>query len=302
MLPTLLFFLSMWACVDEQPASNNVGDPDYNFRYDVDRPDREIELPDELEEISGLSMSPMGEHILGVQDEEGIVFYIDPENGKIRREIEFWKDGDYEGIEAVGEAVFVVKSSGTLYQIRRIGQPDQRVDKFNYFLDSDYDVEGLGWDSLENRLLIACKAKAGEGEEYRMKKAIYSFNLETLVIEEQPAFLISLQDVHDYLSTSPAIRRLEKLWEFFQPNESEFTFAPSALAVHPFTGEIYIASNAGKLILILGRDGKIRHIEKLDKDIHPQPEGLCFDRKGNLYIANEGKGTDPRIFIYNYRL
>ena len=134
-----------------------------------------------------------------------------------------------------------------------------------------------------------------------MKKAVYALDLNTFTLLETPVYLISLSDVQDYLDTSPAIRKLEKLMDFFQPGESDFSFSPSGIAIHPVTGHLYIPSSVGKLLLILSPQGRVLHIEKLSKEVHAQPEGICFAADGALYISNEGKGGKGNIHRFSYR-
>ena len=55
------------------------------------------------------------------------------------------------------------------------------------------------------------------------------------------------------------------------------------------------------MMMVLSANGDLIHVEKLKKSIHPQPEGLCFDAVGNMYIANEGKDDSARIYKYNYQ-
>jgi len=38
----------------------------------------------------------------------------------------------------------------------------------------------------------------------------------------------------------------------------------------------------------------------MDKVIHRQPEGMFFDKNGNLFISNEGKGGIPKIYMFKY--
>ncbi len=272
----------------------------YTFPFDIKEPSASWALPNFLEEISALSWDNRKKMLVTLQDESGNLFFL--EDGKVREELEFWKDGDYEGVEVVGDDIIAMKSSGTLYYIKNAGKKDQSVEKYNDFLTQDHDVEGLGYDAANNRLLLACKGKAGDGSEFRLKKAIYAFDLEKMALLEDPAYIISFEDVHDYLEISPSIRKWEKLMEFFQPNETNFTFSPSAIAVSPDGSELYVLSTAGKYILILDKlSGKIKHIEKLPKKMHPQPEGICFDDLGNLYISNEGKGGTPMLYRYTPR-
>jgi hypothetical protein len=149
-------------------------------------------------------------------------------------------------------------------------------------------------------LLLACKANAGEDDELELTKAIYAFDLQRFELLPVPRYCIKLEQVNDYLNTDPLIRKLEKLNEFFAPGESEFGFSPSALAIHPKNRDIYILSSVGKILMIISQEGHVKHIEKLKKSIHEQPEGICFDAAGNLYISNEGKGGKGTVCRFNY--
>lgn len=299
-IPLFWALSSMVAC-DSSSAPPDKVFPPYDFFYDLTEPDATFEMPSSLTEISGLGITSDGKYLLGVQDEKGSVFLIDRKTGKVEKEINFWKDGDYEGIEAVGEMIWVVKSSGTLYQVYYDGRENSESEKFNQSLGQKNDVEGLAYQAANNRLLLACKARAGDGEEYTFKKGIYAFNLETMEMDSTPVYLISLEDVQAYLKKSPNIRKLEKLMDYFSLDKSEFVFSPSALAVHPLTGEIYILSSVGKLLLILSPQNEILHIEKLKKEVHSQPEGIAFDDEGTMYIANEGDGGRGVIHRFRYR-
>ncbi|MCB0551422.1 MAG: SdiA-regulated domain-containing protein [Phaeodactylibacter sp.] len=271
----------------------------YHFAYNLKEPDQTFKMPKDLEEISGLGISEDGDALVAVQDEDGRLFFINRYSGQVFMEAEFWKDGDYEGVEMVGGTAYVVKSSGTLYEVKKPGTPEQEVEKYNFFLDEDNDVEGLAYDRANNRLLLACKAKAGQEKTFKHKKGIYAFDLTTKTLGEAPVYFVSLDSVNSYLAKDPAIRKLEKVVEFF--SEEDFDFSPSAIAIHPITGNIFLTSSVGKLLLVLSPNGQIMHIEKLSKKVHPQPEGLCFDPAGTLYISNEGKGEDGLIYRFNYK-
>lgn len=303
-MAALLFLLiSLAACggssADDSPQSITIAEG-YHFPYNLQTPEQRMEMPDDLKEISGLGISEDGEHLLAIQDEDGIVFVINRYTGEVDRQYEFWKDGDYEGIEVVGETVYVVKSTGTVYEIKQGGEAGQSVEKYNLFLDEENNVEGLAYDRLNGRLLLACKARAGHEKTYKRKKGIYAFGLETKKLSEEPVYFVSLDSVDHYLATGPDIRKLEKIVEFFDP-DADFSFSPSAIAIHPITGHIYVTSSVGKMLIVLDPDGRILHIEKLSKKLYPQPEGICFDPLGTLYISNEGKDGPGTILRFNYR-
>jgi len=267
--------------------------------YDLHHPDWRLELPHVLDEVSGLTIDSAGRQLIAVQDEVGQLFWIDLEQEGVSRQLPFWKEGDYEGVEKVGNRIYVVKSTGTLYEIELRDSVAVTV-KYNGFLNSGNDVEGLGYDPVAHQLLLACKASAGVDQAQNPVKAIYAFDLWEKKLLESPRYCIGLQQVNDYLQTHPLLRQLEQLEAFFSPGESTFGFSPSALAVQPQTGHLYILSSVGKILMVIDQSGRILHIEKLKKKVHPQPEGICFDPVGNLYIANEGKKGRGTIQRFNF--
>jgi uncharacterized protein YjiK len=298
-----LLFLSLFSCNDPAPDAEPTGITvleGYSFPYKLGKPDQTFEMPDELDEISGLGLSDDGNTLAAVQDEDGEIFLVNRYTGEVQAEIDFWKDGDYEGIEFVGDNIYVVKSSGTIYEVLRPGGEQQVTNKYNYFLDGDNDVEGLAYDAAHHRLLLACKGSPAHDKAYPGRKGVYAFDLEEKMLQEEPVYFVALDSVRHYLGQSPAIWKLEKLMEFFNPDE-EFGFSPSAISIHPLSGYLYMTSSVGKMLLVMQPDGQIVHIEKLNKRVHVQPEGLCFDQKGNLFLSNEGKGTDPVIYRFNYK-
>ena len=74
-------------------------------------------------------------------------------------------------------------------------------------------------------------------------------------------------------------------------------FRPSALAKDPKTSEWYVIASINKILL--GLDAEWNDIEaiKLDKKVFPQPEGMVFDRDGDLLISNEGGKTGAGTIV-----
>jgi len=272
-----------------------------SFPYDLDQPNITFELPESLKEASGLGMTAGGEQIAVINDEEGIIFLLDKMTGEIVKQIQFWGEGDYEGIEIVGDDAWVIKSSGTLYQVKNYLSEDRQTLKYQSFLNKENDVEGLGFDPHRNSLLIGCKGKGPEGPDYKLKKAVYEFRLSDMMVMNDPVYLLTMPDIQEFLAHLGEGDHQESFQEIFSEEADEMKFSPSGIAVHPFTGDIYVTSSKGKMLLVLNREGRILHLEKLKKSIHAQPEGICFDSEGTLYIANEGKNTKARIYKFLYR-
>lgn len=268
----------------------------YQFPFDLSHADESQKLPKKLTEISGLTIAESGA-LYAVQDENGSVFKI---HGEDIDEIPFRKDGDYEGIEIVGEYVYVIKSSGTVYRISNLGTDDQIREDFNDFLSDEHDVEGLCYHKESNSLLLACKGTGLEEKDAKTgTRAIYQFDLESNKILEQPLFEISIDEIKVKIKEY-AQEESEAFQQLMEDKGNKLTFAPSAIAIHPITQNYYITSSKGKLLAVFNRKMELLHIEKLDKSIHQQPEGLTFDKDGNLYVSNEGKDKEGIIYKFNY--
>ena len=266
--------------------------------FDLDHPILVTELAEELAEISGLTLaSDDTDELLAVQDEMGKVYRLNAESGTVLWSTDFWKAGDYEGIEAVGEDIWVTKNTGTLYQIQRIGAPDQHVNKFNTALTGDNDVEGLAYDPTNHLLLLACKDDVRDDGNDKDGRYIFAFDLKTNTLGKEPRYAVTKEDVNRFLRSCPDTDPYKKLRKFF--GDKDFKLSPSALAVDPRSGHLYMASSRGNVLLILDGTGKLIHLHRFNKEYLPQAEGLTFGSDGTLYISTEARG-DRGGRIYHF--
>lgn len=237
------------------------------------------ELPEILMEISGIAYME-NNTIACVQDEDGIIFIYDLKSSKIIKEIEFAGPGDYEAITLVGTTAYVLKSDGTLYEIMDFEDEKSDTREYTSKLNSQYDFEGLGFDEKNNQLLLSIKDKSEN--DYN---PIFSFDLETKKISEEPEYKINFKDsVFDILNQKVSRKMLR----------------PSEITLHPDSGEFYILEGVDPKLLILNTGGEPERIYKLNKEEFPQAEGLTFGRKGELYISNEGNGAAPNILRISF--
>ncbi|MEL6358144.1 MAG: SdiA-regulated domain-containing protein, partial [Bacteroidota bacterium] len=103
------------------------------------------------------------------------------------------------------------------------------------------------------------------------------------------------------LAQCPKSRKHDKIVSFIY-DQGGYALGPSAIAIHPKSGQLFVTSSAGRLIVILSQQGEIHHIRRLDKDFFPQPEGLAFAPDGTLYISTEAKhGAPARIYQVAYQ-
>lgn len=241
--------------------------------YHLNKPSEVWELPNELQEISGISILNFPK-ILCINDEEGKMFSYNLDTKTIEKSYKFGKNGDYEDITVKDNTAYVLKSNGTIFQIDNLEKP-QKAEIYNTFLKQKNNTEGLFFDKENNRLLIACKNSIETGTE--TKNVIYAFNLKTNTMHTGPAYSISISDF-----------------------KYKHKFAPSALAIHPKTKTLFVISSVGKLMIEIGLDGKILHEYSLNYPLFTQPEGLFFTENGDLYISNEGKNHKANILKFNY--
>lgn len=248
-----------------------------SFSYDLDEPDDKIELDDEYEEISGMDYEDR--KIYFVIDEKQEVYAYNLITNRVEV---IWKSnelGDYEGIALTDSFICLILSNGGLSLTSR-AEALGIIVLDNPFSDKN-NIEGLCYDKEKNRLLIACKGKPLKDLEQN-HKGIYSFDLDKNELVDKAVYDISDKDV------------------FGDKQKKKDNFGPSGIAVHPITGEIYIIAHVGKVIFALNREGKVVRSKRLNPEIFKQPEGICFNEKGDMYISNEGNGGKANILKFNY--
>ncbi|MCO6486832.1 MAG: SdiA-regulated domain-containing protein [Phaeodactylibacter sp.] len=266
----------------------------YLFRYELREAGSALKLSRELREVSALGLSADGAHLLAVNDEQGKVFFLDKQRGRILEELPFGPPGDYEGVEMVNHNIYIARSDGVIYEVEYSGKPNPVAKPHHTALNAEYDVEGLAYDPVNRRLLLACKGIAGQGPEFEDKRAVYAFSLDSMRLSDAPVYLLS-EDM-------PVAE--EAIWEAWWPDVLAGQFAPSGIAVHPITGHIYILSSRGKAraVLVMSAAGELLCIRELDKNPFNQPEGICFEPDGTMYISTEAKGKRGSGRVFRFRM
>jgi len=267
--------------------------------YDLENPDDRYTLPSYLEEISGLSYYGKNK-IACIQDEKANIYILNLEQEKIIDKYDFGTDADYEDIAVVDKTAYILRNNGHIYRIKDFDKKDRKIKTYNTPLKEKNDTEGIAYDPLSNSLLIACKGSPSIDKEnpYEGYKAIYKFDLEEEELNAVPHFLIDLERLDSYLDKNVFSRFSLKVAKSLHLIESESSFEPSGLAIHPIYGDIYIISSVGKLLIVLNRYGKVLNVEELDPKLLRQPEGICFSPDGTMYISSEGQGGKGYILKF----
>lgn len=295
----------MFALAVLLPLMSFCQSPDIPFMkglYDMGSPDHRYTMPASLEEISGISWTGKGT-LACIQDENGIVFCYDLEKEKVVSEVKFGKDGDYEDISIMKNTAYVLKSNGHIYRVKNFKKNEIKVKRYKTLLSNKNDAEGMVYDSSQNRLLIACKGSPSIEKENPHKgyRAVYSFDLETNQLLEEPVYLIDLRKIDSYKDQGNFTQFSSKLSKILGISDPYGNFRPSGIAIHPLTDEIYMISSVGKLLVRLDRDGYILGVHSLDPNLFRQPEGICFSPEGELYISNEGRGGKGYVLKFKPR-
>jgi uncharacterized protein YjiK len=266
--------------------------------YDLSSPDIVFKLPDILLEISGITY--IDQNTVGcIQDEDGILFMYNISNEKITNQKSFHKKGDYEGIARVDKTIYVLRSDGTLFEIRDFESSGSVVTSYKTGIPAK-DNEGLCYDQKNNRLLIGCKSRAMEGEKYKNKRQVYSFSLKTKTLSIIPLLTFDVKVIGEFgLKNNLDIPVKEK--KDGKVKEADIRFETSDIAIHPLTGKLYLLSSSDKLLFVFNMNGTIENIEKLKNQLFPQPEGITFLPNGDMLISNEGQDKKGTILRFNYK-
>lgn len=254
--------------------------------YDLSHPQKKWTLPDDLLEISGISwIDPT--HLLVIEDMHPNLYLLRlGDMVSIEKKVPFAKSSkdkfDVEDVTLVGNTAYALWSHGKIYKITD-WQNKPRVEETKTFLKKANNTEGLCYDPVLHNLLIACKNDADVEDEKKSTRSVYEFDITTDSLKEDPFLLIFKKDFEKVIG--------EKL-EFF----------PSAIAVHPVTKDIYILSTKdNKCIAQYSHDGQLKSVQFFDKEMLPQPEGLCFARDGAMFLSTEGRHGEPAsIYRFNY--
>lgn len=255
---------------------SNVGD---SFRYDLQHPKHTWKLPEQLAEVSGNTWID-NNHLILIEDINPLLYLVNINGDKLTLEktISFKKDKDdkfdIEDVTIVNDVVYALWSHGTLFKISG-WKNTPTVEKIKTFLKKENNTEGLAYDPVTKKLLVACKDDAGVSGEKKSTRAVYTFDMQSEELNEKPFLLIHKKD-------------------FEKVADEKLEFNPSAIAVHPVTHDIYLLSTKeNKCMAVYTHDGKLKTFQDIDKDVMPQPEGICFSPDGALFISSEGKKGDP---------
>jgi len=248
------------------------------FPYDLSTPTKSYSLPNKYREISGISPLASNNSLAFVQDEAVQIYNFDLISETISEYVKH-EDGDSEDIAVAGNTAYLLKAGKhpAIYEFTNYTRKNAYREYYELGLRKDQDPEGLCHDVKRNRLLIACK---GSSKKKDRTRSVYAFDLQSKQMDHSPILSI---DSRDFL------------------NDSEETFNPSGIAIHPRSNDLYIIGSKGvKMIVCYGLNGNFKGAWMLDENQLIQPEGIAFMQSGELVISSEGReGKKAAILIFS---
>jgi uncharacterized protein YjiK len=239
---------------------------------------KKIVLPAAMDEISGITFSPLGSEMLAINDEEGKLFFLDPATGKINNSIKFGKKNDYEDLVLADSAVWILISNGNLVKCSNWNTGNMMAQEYSFPFNKGYEFETAYTDSLGEYITLICKLCAGK---QKGPSQVFRFNTQTLQYDSGSNASIDYSEIKSF--------------------GKKTTFRPSAAAINPADGNLYVISSLDKMIFAATPDGKMLNGFRIDPDIFKQPEGICFKPDGTLYISNEAAGGNANLLAFEYR-
>lgn len=257
------------------PAGYNLGQP------------KKFVLGEPLHEISGICfLRGNPDTVYAIEDEKGRLYHFHLGDSRYPS-FKFGGHGDYEDVTILGGTEFVVlRSDGSLFVfpiglVR--GGDNKMVQSYLHILPKG-EYEGLfGEPDDGGRLIALCKNCPDDDQRDEVSGYVLQYR----------GGGHRLAVVDHFLVRVPA-GKLHSI-------HTKIKFHPSCLARNPRTNEWYIVSSVNKVLIVLDEKWAVRGMYDLDPVLFKQPEGLAFDKQGNMYISNEGVQGNANVLFFAYR-
>jgi uncharacterized protein YjiK len=237
-------------------------------------------LPQNMAEISGLALTP-DDRLFGVPDERALVTEIDYRRGVVVKQFLLGRrgvQGDFEGIAIAGEVMYLLNSSGKIYEFRE-GANATSVEYSIHDLElgKECEFEGLAYDPAVNSLLLACKHVGVK--QLKDHLVIYRWSLAESAAGERLSRIAT--PVSDLMN--------QQGWKEFRP---------TGMDLDPHTGN-YLITTAERALITVNPEGAILETRMLPAS-HDQPEGVVVTRDSMIVISDEAVTLPAIITLYRW--
>jgi len=238
-------------------------------------------LPEHLAEISGVTLTTDG-RLLVHGDEKGQVTEIDYRRGVMVKQFTIGQpalQGDFEGITAVGDVLFLLASNGRLYEFQE-GVNGERVDYavHDTRLGRECEFEGLAFDPAIGSLLLACKS-VGE-KRLRDSLVIYRWRLQG--------------------GSGPRLSHLAVPLARVIGSNGWKDLHPSDITRDPATGNYVLIAAQEKALIELTPAGDVVFSGPLPESLE-HTEGVAITSDSILILSDEAGHRPASISLYRWR-
>ena len=257
----LILCCFLQGCDDANTAGKN-GKYKSSERYNFAEPTI-INLPVELDEISGIAYYPKDTSVFAITDEIGYLYKIPIMNPKNTQGWMFAKSKDFEDIVLKDSTFYVLVSDGDIMKLLFKGE---NIETQTYRFSKTSGKKTNEFEAMysdTSGVVIMCKKCEEEP-----KDKIASF----LLSEPDSSYKLKIP-----IDVSSLAGRVEKLKDV----------KPAAAAINPATGELYVISSVSKHLMVINKSGEITELYELNPKKYKQPEGMAFTPAGDLIISNE---------------
>ena len=237
-------------------------------------------LPDRLNEISGLALTPDG-RLLAVNDEVAIVYELDYDDGRIVKAFAFGKPvvkGDFEGIAIADDLVYLTTSKGRVYFAEE-GADGQRVsfDNYDTELGKDCEIEGLTKSTDNTRLYFLCK-------NVRKKSTIKGLMLFAWDVAKR-----------ELLADESVVLPEQQIMKQLRVDRLN----PTGITIDRQSGNRIMVASRQRALIEMTEDGVLVSARNMPlTNRHRQAEGIELTSDGKLLIADEGGTHKARLAVY----
>lgn len=255
----ILIFLS--GCQSKKDPKSFTSPPGYHLTRPV-----VYKLPPFLDEISGISYHQKDNSVLAINDEIGWLFKVHLKDDLDIQKWQYAKGADFEDLVRIDSVFYVLVSTGNIIRFRFFTPDSADVKEFEFPDRGRNEFEILYHDQKRKQLVLLCKDCEADDKN---SLTAYAFNLDSSTYAPSATYVMD-------------IRKIEELMD-----EKKLRFKPSAAAVHPLTGELYVISSINKVLVVADINGVPTAVYKVDPKLFKQPEGIAFTPRGDLLISNE---------------
>lgn len=247
-------------------------------QYDLNKPAK-LMLNDALLEISGISFYAKDTSVFAISDENGYLFKIYLGKKIITEKWKIDKTRDFEDVWYRDSIFYVLESNGNIHSLQFSADGDTVYRRKSVFPKNKnkHEFESIYYDEQRKNLILICKQCEGD------KTSVTAWGFDPATGKYLPSVFT--------ISTDRIAKQLGK---------KNFEFHPSAAAINPVTGDLWILSAVNEIIVVTDKNGIFKEVFTLKPSIFTQPEGIAFTPWGDLIISNEAgdKYNNATLFIF----